>query len=150
MSQFNRVTLQPLLAVMVKLRVELEVESKEKRAMDYALWDLVRLYHSCTGLQARHAMQQVLYTMYFMPGNYLENKHKKDVLAYALTPESQCDDVELLLLYRVTLNKANDSKLRRVNIPTVVQNMTQTKISNPQNKSGNFDLMWVLKSTAED
>ena len=143
MSQFEQLTLQPLLAVLIKLRTELESNSKEKRALDYALWDLVRSYHSCNGLQARYAITLVLNALYFMPGHYQDNKRKKDILAYALVPESETDNDDLLLLYRVTLNKANDNSLRRVNIPTVTQNATQTKISNSQKINEKFDLMWV-------
>ena len=143
MSQFQKLTLQPLLAVLMKLRTELEINSKEKRAVDYALWDLVRTYHSCSGLTARYAITLVLNALYFMPGHFQDNKRKKDMLAYALVPESWCDDVEVLLLYRVTLNEADDKRLRRVNIPTITQNATQTTISNSQKLNGKLDLMWV-------
>ena len=143
MGEHDRLTLQPLVAVLVKLRIELQIDSKEKRAVDYALWDLVRSYHSCDGLMARHAILLVLQALYFVPGDYYKNKSKKDILAYALVPPSETDAEDLMLLYRVTLNKGKDDKLRRVNFPTVTQNATQTTIAKP-NHDLNVDLRWVL------
>lgn len=155
MREFEKITLQPLLAVMIKLRSELNVNSKEKRAVDYALWDMVRYYHSCKGLVARQTIQLVLNALYFIPGNYLMLKAKKDILAYALVPESETDVEDLLLLYRVKLNKGKDIELRRVNFPMVTPNSTQTVITEPIMKiqpgqrKPDFDLRWVLKKAYE-
>ena len=100
MNDFNKVTLRPILAVLVKLRIQLELKSKERRAIDYALWDLVAKYHSCSGLQARTAMQIIAHGIYFVPGSVIENKQKRDILAYALIPEDASLKPDFLLHYR--------------------------------------------------
>ncbi len=131
------------------------VPSKEKRALDYALWDMVRYYHSCKGLIARQTIQLILNALYFIPGNYLMLKSKKDILAYALVPESETDNPDLLLLYRVKLNRGKDVELRRVNFPSVTPSATQTLITEPTlqvqpgQRKPDFDLRWVLRKTYE-
>ena len=155
MREFEKLTLQPILAVLIKLRIELDVNSKEKQAVDYALWDMVRHYHSCKGLIARQMIQLILNALYFIPGDYLMLKSKKDILAYALVPESETDVEDLLLLYRVKLNKGKDVEMRRVNFPTVTPNSTQTDITEPimavqvGQRKPDFDLRWVLKKAYE-
>lgn len=145
MNDFNQLTLRPILAVLVKLQVQLELESKEKRAIDYALWDLVAKYHSCSGLQARTAIQIISHAIYFVPGSFIENKQKRDYLAYALIPENDSERPIELLHYKVRLSCDDERTLRRIVIPTMTQNATQTEISAPHFEIGKFDLKWVLQ-----
>ena len=56
----NQLFLQPVLAVLVKLRVELQLESKELTSVNYAIWDMVRTHHTCNGISARQVIQLVL------------------------------------------------------------------------------------------
>ena len=145
MNDLNRLTLRPLLAVLVKLRVQLELKSKEKRAVDYALWDLVAKYHSCSGLQARTAMQIIGHAIYFVPGSFVENKQKRDYLAYALIPENESEKPVKLLHYQVRLSEDDERSLRKIIIPKLTQSATQTEIATPDFDIGKFDLKWVLQ-----
>ena len=145
MDDFHLLTLQPLLAVLVKLRIQLEIKSKARRAIDYALWDLVSKYHSCGGLLARTAIQIVLHGIYFVPGSFVENKQKRDMLAYAIIPEDDSNEPGPLLHYKVVLNTSDDRQLRKVIIPKMTPNATQTELSKPNNELGTFSLKWVLQ-----
>ena len=142
MSMFNELKLQPILAVLTKLQVQLQLDSKEKRAIDYALWDLAYHYHSCTGLTARFMIQVIFNATYFIPGLFLDSKQKRDILAYALAPENTSK--EALLHYRVKFNDDDEHRLRRVVLPNTTQNATQTEISQPNDDKNVFDLRWVL------
>ena len=145
MDDFHQVTLRPILAVLVKLRIQLELESKERRAIDYALWDLVAKYHSCSGLQARTAMQIIGHGIYFIPGSVIENKQKRDILAYALIHEDASQKPGPLLHYNIRLSEDDNRMLRKVIIPKLTPIATQTEISAPNFEFGKFDLKWVLQ-----
>ena len=144
MSDFNVLTLQPILAVLTKLQIQLQLDSKEKRALDYALWDIVYHYHSCSGLSARLLIQIILNATYFIPGSHLDNKNKRDILAYALTPD-QTEHKGSLLHYKVKFNNNIERRLRRVIIPRTTANVTQTELKQPNASRGEVDLKWVLK-----
>ena len=118
MDEFHQLTLQPILAVLVKLRIQLEIKSKARRAIDYALWDLVSKYHSCSGLLARTAIQIILHGIYFVPGPFLEIKQKRDMLAYAIIPISDENQPFPLLHYQIALNSTDERSLRKVVLGT--------------------------------
>ena len=144
MSDYQVLTLQPILAVLTKLQVQLQLDTKERRAIDYALWDIVYHYHSCSGLSARLLIQLILNATYFIPGSHLDNKQKRDILAYALTPE-QTEHRGNLLHYKVKFNQDIERRLRRVIIPKTTANVTQTDLKQPNASRGKVDLKWVLK-----